>query len=117
MLNLCHNGNDGIARYSDDEKSLEKNSTIASSSFGAERKFYFKHKHTKVMISVVLEHGCLVILKDATRMNWLYSLPRSKKNKWPENKPNFSNDSTENYPRIPRIATLMRLTTCHLTSN
>jgi len=79
LLNLYHDGNEGIAWHSDDEKSLEKNSIIASLSFGAERKFSFKHKQTKETISVVLEHGSLLIMKDATQTNWLHSLPKSKK--------------------------------------
>jgi alkylated DNA repair dioxygenase AlkB len=66
LLNLYHNGNEGVAWHSDDEKSLGKNTTIASLSFGAERKFSFKHKQTKQTISLVLEHGSLLIMKDAT---------------------------------------------------
>src|SRR5919197_1465614 len=42
LLNLYQNGNEGIGWHSDDEKSIEKNSSIASLSFGAERKFSFK---------------------------------------------------------------------------
>ncbi|HET7148714.1 MAG TPA: alpha-ketoglutarate-dependent dioxygenase AlkB [Candidatus Nitrosopolaris sp.] len=79
LLNLYHNGSEGIAWHSDDEKSLGKNSTIASLSFGAERKFYFKHKQSKQTNSVLLEHGSLLIMKDATQTNWLHSLPKSKK--------------------------------------
>jgi alkylated DNA repair dioxygenase AlkB len=52
--------------HSDDEKSLGKNNTIASLSFGTERKFSFKHKQTKQTISLVLQHGSLLIMKDAT---------------------------------------------------
>ncbi|MFL6366344.1 MAG: alpha-ketoglutarate-dependent dioxygenase AlkB family protein [Nitrososphaeraceae archaeon] len=78
LLNLYHNGNEGMGWHSDDEKSLGKNSTIASLSFGAERKFSFKHKQTKQTISLVLEHGSLLIMKDATQSNWLHSLPKSK---------------------------------------
>ena len=60
LANLYHNRNEGIGWHSDDEKSIEKNSTIASLSLGAERKFSFKHKQTKLTISLVLEHGsCL----------------------------------------------------------
>jgi alkylated DNA repair dioxygenase AlkB len=44
LLNLYHNGEEGMAWHSDDERSLGKNTTIASLSFGAERKFCFKHK-------------------------------------------------------------------------
>jgi alkylated DNA repair dioxygenase AlkB len=79
LLNLYHNGNEGVAWHSDDEKSLGKNTTIASLSFGAERKFSFKHKQTKQTVSLVLEHGSLLIMKDATQRNWLHSLPKSKK--------------------------------------
>jgi alkylated DNA repair dioxygenase AlkB len=80
LLNLYHNGDEGMGWHSDDEKSLGKNNTtIASLSFGAERKFSFKHKQTKQMVSLVLEHGSLLIMKDATQTNWLHSLPKSKK--------------------------------------
>ncbi len=79
LLNLYHNGDEGIAWHSDDEKPLGENSIIASLSFGAERKFSFKHKQTKQTISVVLEHGSLLIMKDATQTNWLHSLLKSKK--------------------------------------
>jgi alkylated DNA repair dioxygenase AlkB len=78
LLNLYHNGNEGMGWHSDDEKPLGKNNTIASLSFGAERKFSFKHKQTKQTVSLVLEHGSLLIMKDATQSNWLHSLPKSK---------------------------------------
>jgi alkylated DNA repair dioxygenase AlkB len=73
-----HNGNEGMGWHSDDEKSMGKNNTIASLSFGAERKFSFKHKQTKQIVSLVLEHGSLLIMKNATQTNWLHSLPKSK---------------------------------------
>lgn len=79
LLNLYHNGNEGMGWHSDDEESLGKNNnTIASLSFGAERKFSFKHKRTKQTISVVLEHGSLLVMKGATQSNWLHCLPKSK---------------------------------------
>jgi alkylated DNA repair dioxygenase AlkB len=67
LLNLYHNGNESMGWHSDDEKSLGKDNTIASLSFGAERKFLFKQKQTKQIISLVLEHGSLLIMKDATQ--------------------------------------------------
>jgi alkylated DNA repair dioxygenase AlkB len=78
LLNLYHNGNEGMGWHSDDEESLGKNNTIASLSFGAERKFSFKHKRTKQTVSLVLEHGSLLVMKGATQSNWLHSLPKSK---------------------------------------
>jgi alkylated DNA repair dioxygenase AlkB len=79
LLNLYHDGNDGIGWHSDDEKSIGKCTPIASLSFGAERRFMFKHKQTKEIISAVLEHGSLLIMKDTTQLNWLHSLPTCKK--------------------------------------
>lgn len=79
LLNLYHNGNEGMAWHSDDEKSLGKNTTIASLSFGAERNFAFKHKETKQKVSLLLEHGSLLVMKGATQTNWLHRLPPTKK--------------------------------------
>lgn len=79
LLNLYHNGNEGIAWHSDDEESLGRNNNIASLSLGAERKFLFKHKLTKQIVSILLEHGSLLIMKGSTQTNWLHSLPKSKR--------------------------------------
>ncbi|WP_461451390.1 alpha-ketoglutarate-dependent dioxygenase AlkB family protein [Mucilaginibacter sp.] len=79
LLNLYHNGDEGMAWHSDDEKSLGKDSAIASMSFGAERKFSLKHRVSKESHSVLLENGSLLIMKGATQTNWLHSLPKSKK--------------------------------------
>jgi alkylated DNA repair dioxygenase AlkB len=79
LLNLYHDGNVGMGWHSDDEKSIEANSSIASVSFGAERRFSFKHKQSNKIISVSLEHGSLLVMKDATQKNWLHSLAKSKK--------------------------------------
>ncbi|MDQ2719185.1 MAG: alpha-ketoglutarate-dependent dioxygenase AlkB [Bacteroidota bacterium] len=79
LLNLYHTGDEGMAWHSDDEKSLGKNSVIASLSFGAERKFCFRHKQTKEIISLLLENGSLLIMKDATQANWQHRLPPTKK--------------------------------------
>lgn len=77
LLNLYHDGNEGMAWHSDDEKSLGPNTTIASLSFGAERKFSLKHKRTKQTVSVVLQTGSLLVMKGATQTSWLHSLPKT----------------------------------------
>ena len=65
--------------HSDDEKALGTNSTIASLSLGAERKFCLKHKQTRQTVSLILENGSLLVMKDATQTHWLHSVPKSKK--------------------------------------
>jgi alkylated DNA repair dioxygenase AlkB len=78
LLNLYHNGSEGMAWHSDAEKDLKKNGAIASLSFGAERKFSFKHKETKESISLTLANGSLLIMKDTTQSHWLHRLPPTK---------------------------------------
>lgn len=79
LLNLYHDGSEGMSWHSDDEAMLKRNDTIASLSLGAERKFSFKHKKNKQIISIVLENGSLLVMKDETQVHWLHSLPKVKK--------------------------------------
>ena len=79
LLNLYHNGSEGMAYHSDAETALRKNGAIASLSFGAERKFSFKHKTNKQTVSLFLEHGSLLVMKDTTQTNWLHRLPPTTK--------------------------------------
>jgi alkylated DNA repair dioxygenase AlkB len=75
LLNLYHSGNEGMGWHSDGEKDLKKNGAIASVSFGAERKFTFKHKDSKETVSQILAHGSLLVMKDETQTHWLHRLP------------------------------------------
>ena len=77
LLNLYHDGHEGMAWHSDDEKSLGKHAAIASLSFGAERRFLLKHKHSGQKITIMLENGSLLIMKGETQSHWLHSLPKS----------------------------------------
>lgn len=79
LMNLYHNGTEGMAWHSDGEKDLKKNGAIASVSFGAERSFAFKHKVSKEKITMLLEHGSLLIMKGSTQSHWLHRLPPTKK--------------------------------------
>ena len=83
LLNLYHNGQEGMAWHSDSEKSLGTNTVIASLSLGAERIFSFKHKTSHIKVSKVLEKGSLLLMKGETQTNWLHRLPPSKKIKAP----------------------------------
>jgi alkylated DNA repair dioxygenase AlkB len=78
LLNLYHDGNEGMAWHSDAEKDLKKNGAIASMSFGAERKFAFKHKESKETVSRILQNGSLLVMKDETQTHWLHRLPPTK---------------------------------------
>ena len=79
LLNLYHTGEEGMGWHSDDEKEIILNSSIASLSIGAERKFAFKHKVSKETMSIMLENGSLLEMKGAIQQHWWHSLPKTKK--------------------------------------
>ena len=79
LLNLYHNGEEAMGWHSDNEKEIVVNSSIASLSIGASRKFSFKHKVTKETISIQLENGSLLEMKGTIQTHWLHTLPKSKK--------------------------------------
>lgn len=79
LLNLYHDGSEGMSWHSDDEKEIVNESAIASLSFGATRKFSFKHKKTKQTISIFLNNASLLIMKGETQKFWQHSLMKSKK--------------------------------------
>lgn len=83
LLNLYHDGSEGMAYHSDAEKDLKKHGAIASVSFGAERKFVFKHKSTGEKAEVFLENGSLLVMKGTTQDHWLHRLPPTTKVKSP----------------------------------
>lgn len=78
LLNLYHDGSEGMAWHSDGEKDLKPNGEIASLTFGAVRKFCFKHKQSKEKIDMILQHGSLLLMKDQTQTHWLHRLPPTK---------------------------------------
>ncbi len=79
LLNLYHDGNDGMGWHSDNEPELAPNAPIASLSFGAERKFSLKHKVSGETISIMLESGSLLLMKGTIQTHWLHSVPKTKK--------------------------------------
>lgn len=79
LLNLYHDGGEGMGWHRDDEPTLLKGAAIASLSLGAERKFSFKHRDTRETVSLMLEQGSLLVMKEETQRFWLHSLPKTKK--------------------------------------
>lgn len=79
LLNLYLNGAEGMGWHSDDETTLGRNPEIASVSFGAERVFKLKHRRTGEVVSILLEHGSLPIMKGETQHHYIYICQRPKK--------------------------------------
>ena len=79
LLNLYEDGEQGMGWHHDDEKGLGKDANIASVTFGAERRFDMRHKKDKEKISLILEHGSLLIMRGTTQTYWHHQLPKIKK--------------------------------------
>ena len=79
LLNLYHDGNEGMGWHSDDEAVLGDNPDIASLSFGATRKFAFRHKAGGEKVALFLQHGQLIVMRGATQTHWQHALLKSKK--------------------------------------
>jgi len=85
LLNLYHDGAEGMGWHSDAEKTLLENGTIASITFGAERKFSFKHKVTKQRVDILLENGSLLLMKGTTQKKLASQASTNKKSIFSKN--------------------------------
>ena len=77
LLNLYRTGQDAMGWHSDDEAVNGSNPVIASISLGAERRFDFRHKQSREMISVVLPHGSLLVMSGACQTFWLHRIAKT----------------------------------------
>lgn len=79
LLNLYHDGSEGMGWHSDDEKELEQAAPIASVSFGGERKFAFKHKFDRTSAALTLANGSVLLMQAPTQQYWQHSLTKTKR--------------------------------------
>jgi alkylated DNA repair dioxygenase AlkB len=78
LLNYYRDGNDSVAWHSDDEYELGFKLTIASVSFGQERRFDVRNKQDhKNKYSVVLENGSVLLMKGNLQQEWQHRIPKS----------------------------------------
>ena len=79
LANFYRNGDDSMGWHSDDEPELGPHPTIASVSFGAERRFDFRHRRTKEKISVLLPHGSVLVMSGTTQSYWQHAIAKTKR--------------------------------------
>lgn len=83
LLNLYHNGNEGMGWHSDDEPELDQDAPIVSISFGGVRKFGFRNKQDKTSISFSLGNGSALVMNSPTQEYWKHSLLKTKQSVGP----------------------------------
>ena len=75
LLNHYRGERDSMSWHSDDETELGRNPVIASVTFGASRKFQFKHRLSpEHRMDVELTHGSLLIMAGPTQHYWKHQL-------------------------------------------
>jgi len=81
LLNHYPSGQSSMGWHSDDEPELGPEPTIASLSFGATRKFGFKHKYNRAIKNLYLpiEHGSLLLMQGQTQHNWQHAITKTAK--------------------------------------
>jgi alkylated DNA repair dioxygenase AlkB len=80
LLNYYRDGRDKMGWHADDEKELGHNPVIASVSFGATRRFDFKHKvQREEKFSFDLHSGSVLIMQGDLQHHWLHQLPAQKR--------------------------------------
>lgn len=77
LCNFYRDGSDSNGWHSDDESELVKPVNIASLSFGDARTMQFRPKgESKVKVSLELESGSLVVMKNPHQENWQHQIPK-----------------------------------------
>lgn len=79
LANLYHHGQEGMGWHQDNDMSLAKETVIASLSYGAERKFVFRHLATAEKREIWLQSGHLLVMQGTTQQNWQHALPKTSR--------------------------------------
>jgi alkylated DNA repair dioxygenase AlkB len=84
LLNLYRDGKDSIGWHRDNEKMLGIAPVIASVSFGVARTFQLRNYNDKKIIrSIDLAPGSVLLMKGETQRHWQHRLPVAKKTSSP----------------------------------
>lgn len=75
LVNLYRNGDDRLGWHADNEECNGPEPTIASLSFGAERRFDLRHRGTGETRRVVLPHGSLLVMSGLLQQCWVHQVP------------------------------------------
>jgi alkylated DNA repair dioxygenase AlkB len=78
LLNLYHNGQEGMSWHSDDQNHLIPNTPVAIISLGVSRYFKLRlnsdRKHT--IHKILLEQGSLITMSGQTQLYWQHEIPK-----------------------------------------
>jgi len=76
--NYYRSGDDSMGWHADKERELGTNPTIASLSFGAERRFLLRHNKTRETVQLNLMSGSLLVMGGRLQHHWRHCVPKSR---------------------------------------
>lgn len=79
LANLYEDGTQAMGWHSDQDRSLGQHCTIASLSFGATRKFAFRHIHRHDKVEILLQSGQLIVMRGQTQQFWQHRITPTTK--------------------------------------
>ena len=65
--------------HADDERELGAEPVIVSLSFGASRRFRFRHRESREIVEIALESGSALVMGGLTQHCWMHDLPKTTK--------------------------------------
>jgi len=77
LANLYRNGRDSVDWHADDERELGPAPVIASLSLGSQRRFQLRHRISRELHTLELEHGSLLVMGAGVQHHWQHRLPKS----------------------------------------
>lgn len=77
LLNLYRDGRDGMGWHADDEAELGRDPAIASFSLGATRRFRLRHRRSRHVVDLELEHGSLLSMAGETQHHYVHAVPKT----------------------------------------
>lgn len=83
LVNLYRSGADSMGWHADDEPELGTAPVIASVSLGATRTFRMRHRSTKEIVVLPLNHGSLLVMAGPMQQYWMHEIPKTKRDVGP----------------------------------
>lgn len=77
LVNLYRDGRDSMGWHADDEPELGAEPVIASLSLGEVRRFRMRHRESRTVVDVSLEHGSLLVMSGVMQHRWVHEIPKT----------------------------------------
>ncbi len=83
LCNLYRDGQDSMWRHSDDEDELGSDPVIVSVTLWASRAFKLRHKTTREIVTLMLEHGSILVMWPGSQTQREHCIPKTTRLLWP----------------------------------